>query len=403
MGNQQTGSTQFCSRGELYTHRPQMTRFKFDPETRVGYCIPVQPKFQVQRMQRTPQQVFPKQQQVQEEVVEIPLSQLSVGQWKIPKSFFEIENQAEKPELRKSIFDINLPCLREDGEIDSSQTIENRLPDVQEEIVDYSKNDLYTFDGVFGNIIINMNGPVLYTDITGKQHCEYFDKETIEKIFPMGISFGGFTRSIWFKDGVSRDEAFEMMISMPPSYKAVLDNPERYDLAENEANVLADDDNMKVFEGINETNVIVHSDNLVLYTDLDKNKHCVSYNKRSIAKCFPKGICFGGLPRTIWFSDEMERDLCFMLMQWNMNENIDATPLESPTQEYTGLYGSVVLHSDSQIGYTSLTGDNIKCFYEPKDIVATFPKGISFGRLPKTIWFGDVEEREKCIEAMRSK
>jgi len=379
MGNQQTGSTQFCSRGELYTHRPQMTRVKFDPETRVGYSIPTQPKFQVQRIQKTPQQVFPKQQQIQEEVVEIPLSQLLPGKWKLPKSFFEIENQAEKPESRKSIFD------------------------VQEEIVDYSKEDLSTFDGVFGNVIINMKGPVLYTDITGKQHCEYFDKETIEKIFPMGISFGGFTRSIWFKDGPSRDEAFEMMISMPPSYKAVLDNPERYDLAESEANVLADDDNMKVFEGINETNVIVHSDNLVLYTDLDKNKHCVSYNKRSIAKCVPKGICFGGLPRTIWFSDEMERDLCFMLMQWNMNEDIEATPLESPTQEYTGLYGSVVLHSDSQIGYTSLTGDNIKCFYEPKDIVATFPKGISFGRLPKTIWFGDVEEREKCIEAMRSK
>merc|ERR1719419_967186 len=226
-------------------------------------------------MQKTPQQVFPKQQQVQEEVVEIPLSQVSPGKWKIPKSFFEIENQAGSPELRKSIFDINLPCLQEDGEIDSSETIKTRVPDVQEEIVDYSKANLSTFDGVFGNVIINMKGPVLYTDITGKQHCEYFDKETIEKIFPMGISFGGFTRSIWFKDGVSRDEAFQVMISMSPTCKAKVDNSAMCDLVENEANKYTNDDNMKIFEGLNKNNVIVHADNLVLYTDLDKNKHCV--------------------------------------------------------------------------------------------------------------------------------
>jgi len=474
MGNQQNGGiqTQFCSRGELYTHRSEMTRFKFDPESRVGYSISNQPKYQVQGIQKPPQQVFPKQQQIQEEVIEIPLS--GPGKLKLGKSVFEVENQAE---------------------------------------AQYCKGDFSVFDGVFGNVIINMEGPVLYTDITGKQHREYFDKETIEKIFPMGISFGGFTRSIWFKDGVSRDEAFELMISMPPSYKAAVDNqakydlveneanelgddenmkifeglnknnvivnskslvlytdldekkhcvsynkhsiekcfpkgicfgglpkviwfsdemerdlcfmsmqgnatsqespthkykktvdnPANYDLVENEANELGDDDNMKVFEGLNKNNVIVNSNNLVLYTDLQEKKHCVSYDKHSIEKCFPKGICFGGLPKAIWFSDEMERDLCFMLMQWNMNEDIDATPRESPVHKYTGLYGGVVLHSDSQIEYTSLTGNHVKCFYEPNDILETFPMGISFGRLPKTIWFRDVEERKKCIEAMRSK
>jgi len=373
MGNQQSGGTQFCSRGELYTQRPEMTSFKFDPETRVGYSFSNQPKFQVRGHQKPPQQAVLKQQQIQEEIKEIPLS--GPGKFKIAKSFFEKENQAVEPESRKPTSKVHISCLKEEQ-----------------------------FSGVFGNVTINRKGVVLYTDITGKQHCEDFDKETIEKIFPMGISFGGFTRSIWFKDGVSRDEAFELMISMPPSYKAVLDNPAKYNLPENEAIVLSDDDDMKVFEGLNETNVIVHSDNLVLYTDLDKNKHCVSYSNRSIEKCFPKGIRSGGLPRTIWFSDEMERDLCFMLMQWNMNEeDIDGTPLESPTQKYNGLYGGVVLHPDSQIGYTSITGDNIKCFYEPNDIVETFPKGISYGRLPKTIWFREVEERKKCIEAMRRK
>jgi len=374
MGNQQSGGTQICSRGELYTHRPQMTGLKCDPETRVGYSFSTQPKFQVQKVQKSkfqvqrfqkqPQQVVPKQQQVQEDVKEITMSQLSgVGKLKIQKSVFETETQAG-------------------GQ---------------------SEDDMFTFDGVFGKIIISMKGPVLYTDITGKQHREYFDKETIEKIFPMGISFGGFTRSIWFKDGVSRDEAFQVMISMPPSCKAKVDNSAMYELVENEANKYTNDDNMKIFEGLNKNNVIVHADNLVLYTDLEEKKHCVSYDKHSIEKCFPKGICFGGLPKAIWFSDQMERDLCFMLMQWNLKEGVDESQQESPIHKYNGLYGGVVLHSDSQIEYTSFTGDNVKCFYEPDDILETFPMGISFGRLPKTIWFQDVEVREKCIDAMRSK
>jgi len=481
MGNQQNGGIQFCSRGELYTHRPEMISSKFDSDSRVGYSISVQPKFQVQRIEKPSQQVFPKQQQIQEKIEEIRMSQQSgSGKLKTSKNFFEIGNQAEDQ---------------------------------------YPKDDFVVFEGVFGNIIINMKGPVLYTDITGKQHSEYFDKDTIEKIFPMGISFGGFTRSIWFKDGVSRDEAFQLMISMPPSYKAVLDDPAKYDVVENEADELGDDDNRKIFEGLNKNNVIVSSNNRVLYTDLDDMQHFVIYNKRSLEKCFPNGICFGGLPKVIWFgdererdlcftkmqgnmnddidvtarespacknnkpvmdtpakydlvenqadelddddnmkvfkginnnnvivdsnhsvlytdlqekkhcvsynihsiekcfpkgihsgglpkaiwfSDEMERDLCFMLMQWNINDDIDATPLEAPKKEYTGQYGGVVLHSDSQIEYTSLTGQHVKCYYEPNGILETFPMGIAFGRLPKVIWFPDVEERKKCIEAMRS-
>jgi len=371
MGNQQSGGTQFCSSGELYTHRPEMTSFKFDPETRVGYSFSNQPKFQVQGHQKSPQQMVLKQQQIQEEIKEIPLS--GPGKLKMA-NFFEKENQAMEPESRKPTSKVHISRLKEEQ-----------------------------FNGVFGNVTIDMKGLVHYTDITGKQHCEDFDKETIEKIFPMGISFGGLTKSIWFKDGVSRDEAFEMMVSMPPSYKAVSGNRAKFALLENEADELADDDNIKIFEGLNKTNVIVHSGNVVLYTDLNKNKHCVGYNKRYIKKCFPKGICFGGLPKVIWFKDPLERDLCFTLMQRNMDEDTDEYRQNTPTQKYTGLYGRVVLHSDSQIEYTSLTGDSVKCFYEPSDILETFPMGISFGRLPKTIWFRHVEEREKCIEAMRSK
>jgi len=396
MGNQQSGSTQFCSRGELYTERPQMTTFKHDP-ARVGYDdISTKSKFQVQRIQKPHQQIAPQQQQIQEEIVEIPLS--GPGKWTIPKSFFETEEQSSVPETRKPTFNVYISCLKEEEELPRSK---NGNQEVTGEILEYYKDDFSHFDGVFGNVIVHMDGRVLYTDITGEQHCDDYDRETVEKIFPMGIAFGGLTKSIWFNDGPTRDEAFEKMISMPPSYRDVMANPAKYALPKDEDEI-TDDDNMKIFEGLNNSNVIVHSENLVLYTDLNKKKHCVTYNKRYIKKCFPKGICFGGLPKVIWFKNAMERDLCFMLMQWNLDEDTKPTTQEPTVQNYTGLNGGVVLHPDSQIEYTSLMGDRIKCFYEPSEILETFPMGISYGRLPKTIWFQEVGEREECIKAMRS-
>jgi len=395
MGNQQSGSTQFCSNNQLYADRPAMTSFKLDPETRVGYSISTKLKFQVQLQQMVPQQ----QQNQEEEIVEIPLP--GPGKWRIPKSFFEKQDEALVTEKRKPSFNVYMSCLQEEESLYRLENKQKPAQEVEGDIVNYYKDDFAVFGGVFGNVIINKEGLVLYTDITGTQHCEDFERETIEKIFPMGISFGGLSRSIWFKDGVTRDEAFEKMISMPPSYKAVMADPTKYALPENEAHELNDDDNMKIFEGLNNTNVIVHSENLVLYTDLNKNKHCITYNKHNIRKCFPSGICRGGLPRAIWFNDEMERDLCFMLMQWNMEDHSNVIPEECPTQRYTGLYGGVILHSDSQIEYTSLIGDRIKCFFEPSKILETFPLGISYGRLPRTIWFREVGEQKKCIEAMR--
>jgi len=399
MGNNQSGGTQFCSRGELYTVRPQMTGFKLDPETRVGYDLSTKSKFQVQRIQKPHQQVAPQQQQIQDETVEIPLS--GPGMWKIPMSFFNIEEEPAVSATRKPTFNVYISCLKEEEDRQRLEKAQRENQDVAGEMLDFYRDDISHFEGVFGNIIVHMDGRVLYTDITGKKHCEEYERETVEKIFPMGIGFGGLTKSIWFNDGPTRDEAFEKMISMPPSYKAVMASPAKYALPKNN-DELADDDQMKIFEGLNNTNVIVHAENLVLYTDLNKKKHCVTYNKRYIKKCFPKGICFGGLPKVIWFKNAMERDLCFLQMQKKLEDGSKPTAQEPTLQNYTGLNGVVALHSDSQIEYTSLMGDRIKCFYEPSEILETFPMGISYGRLPKTIWFQEVGEREKCIKAMRN-
>jgi len=398
MGNQQSGGIEFCSKGQLYTDRSNMNSVKPDPEFRVGYNNSTKPTFQVQRIQKAHQQMA-SQQQNQEDAVEIPLS--GPGKWKLPISFFDTEDKVEVGEKSKPSFNVYISCLDKEEELYSTNKTRKVKQEVEGEVLDFFKEDYSVLEGLFGNVIFNKEGLILYTDINGKQHCEEYDRENIQKIFPMGISFGGLTKSIWFEDGVARDEAFEMMISVPPSYKAVMANPSKYAIIEADACEVVDDDNMKVFEGINGTNVIVHSDNIVLYTDINKKKHCVTYNKHNIRKCFPKGICFGDLPKAIWFTDEMERDLCFMLMQWNMEDESNAIPEKSSSQRFVGLYGNVVLHADSQIEFTSLTGEHFKCFYEPSDISEIFPQGISYGRLPKTIWFRDVAERKKCIKAMR--
>jgi len=396
MGNQQSGGIEFCSRGQLYTDRSNMTSVKADPEFRVGYKNSTKPTFQVQRIQKTHQQMAP-QQQNQEDIVEIPLS--GPGKFKLPISFLDTEDKAEVTEKSKPSFNVYISCLDKEDELYSTDN--TRKVNQEGEVLDFFKDDYSVLEGLFGNVVVNKEGLILYTDINGEQHCEEYDRESIQKIFPMGISFGGLTKSIWFENRVARDEAFEMMISVPPSYKAVMANRSKYAIMEADACDAGDDENMKVFEGINGTNVIVHSDNIVLYTDINKKKHCVTYNKHNIRKCFPKGICFGGLPKAIWFIDEMERDLCFMLMQWNLEDESNAKPEEPSAQRFVGLYGNVLLHVDSQIEFTSLTGDHIKCFYEPSDISEIFPKGISYGRLPKTIWFRDAAEQKKCIDAMR--
>jgi len=373
MGNQQSGGMQFCSRGELYANRSDMTSYKLDPEARVGYGIPTSPKFQGQPIQKARlQKVF--QQQIQEEVVEIPLS--GPGKLKIPKHFFEQQDDSKDIQVEPMC-----PAHRRD--------VENQVAEIN--TVDQSKDDLIVFQGLYGNVTIKTRGTLVYTDINGMKHSEDYDRDNIGKIFPMGISYGGLTKSIWFKDGIARDEAFDFMKSLPPSYNAVMNNPTKYALPEDDDCDDDGSDDMTIFNGINGRKVIVHSENIVLFTDFDNNKHCMNFNPHKISKCFPFGIHDGGLPRAIWFNNEMERDQCFMSMQPDIEE-----------QKFTGLYGSVVLHPDSQIEFTCLSGDRVKCFYEPSEIQESFPKGISYGNLPKSIWFRDIEERTECIEAMRN-
>merc|ERR1712038_141807 len=166
----------------------------------------------------------------------------------------------------------------------------------------------------------------------------------------------------------------------PPSYEDVMANPGHYvpqrqqaqmALEECDEDEETEDDNMKVFEGINQRDVIVHADNLVLFTDINGTKHCVNYNPREIKKSFPNGISYGGLPKSIWFSDAQERDLCYALMlipeQWNMDAY---TEEEEEADVYEGLYGRVTVDKGGQVEYTSLTGDRfgntkVKCYYEP--------------------------------------
>lgn len=331
------------------------------------------------------------QQQRQENVVEMtPLS---------PRNFFETQKQELVMEVdpvskKPSTFNVYISCLN-DKEEQFTPTM-NSKTDVETEIIDHFKNNLGFFKGLFGNVIINKEGLILYTDITGRKHCEEYNKVEIGKIFPMGIAYGGLSKSIWFNDAKTRDNCFDIMTDLQLSSSKAVDTTDDEQVEED------DNDNLMVFEGVNSRNVIVHSENLVLYTDIKGNKHCISYNKHQITKCFPNGIQNGGLTNTIWFKDEMERDLCFMLMQWNMDEEDEEITEKSSNKKFSGLYGSVVLNSDSQIEFTSLSGDKMKSFYEPSRIKESFPKGISYGRLPKTIWFQETEERDRCINAMRN-
>lgn len=364
MGNQQNGGAQLCSRGELETNVSDMTKYKIDPQTRIGYSISTTPKFHEQRIQKPCLLVVP-QQQIQEEAEEIPLS--GPGKLKILGQSFE--KQADYEETKEE------PIYTVHREYLTQQVFE------AEQSNDYRA----VFEGLYGNVSIKKQGNLLYTDINGTKHNEDCDQNAIRKIFPMGISYGGLTKSIWFKDGSTRDEAFDFLTSLPPSFNAVMNNPTKYVLPEDDD---CDDDAISMFDGINGRKVIVHSENLVLFTDIDNKKHCLHFNPYKIKKCFPFGIHGGGLPRTIWFDNHTERDQCFMAM-WLIEEKL-----------FNGLYGTVFLRSNSQIEFTSLSGDRMNCFYEASEIQETFPNGISYGGLTKTIWFPDNNECKKCIEAM---
>jgi len=393
MGNQQSAGLEFCNASQLYTSRNETSISKLDMDTRIAYSLSTEPKFQLQRVQKAHQQV-PPQQQEQECIKERPvdLEQDACKQATL------LEDKKKLSTAAQSI------CSVEKGAMERSmkQVVHSKWVEGAE-VTELSEDDLKVFEGVFGNVIINQSGLVLYTDIAGKKYCEEYDRDQICKIFPMGISQGGLSKSIWFKDITAREDCFDLMSTLrPPSYNTILANPSKFALPKNDEAEDDDEDLMKVFEGIKDRNVIVHADNIVLYTDIAGDKHCEHYDKHKIKKCFPNGIHCGGLSKTIWFDDDLERDLCFMLMQWDKEREPDVVVKETVVREFAGLNGNVVLHPDSQIEYTSHNNDRVKCVYKPREIKECFPKGISYGRLPVTIWFRDIIMRDRCIEAMRN-
>merc|ERR1719410_1380335 len=81
------------------------------------------------------------------------------------------------------------------------------VAEIEQAITDAMK----VYEGLFGHVIVHVNGLVLYTDINGEKHCEDFEAEGLRKTFPMGISSGSLSKSIWFEDPVERDNCFDEM------------------------------------------------------------------------------------------------------------------------------------------------------------------------------------------------
>lgn len=364
MGNQQSrDELQFCT---TRTH-PLASRFMVDKAFRVDYATlqtknmetmrPKQQQLRVVHQQRM--RDAGTQQQVQEESIDVPVKVIDM--FKIPtiniEAYVEPEVDAKK---------IRTKCA---------------------------------FEGVFGNVSLLSDGLVEYTDIIGYVYREKYDSEKIQKTFPLGISYGGLSKSIWFKDVEDRDNCFDTMTGvLPPSYTDVIANPEKYSIpdalipSKNEK----DSCNIKVFDGIKGNKVLVYKGNHVKYTDLDGAKHSVSYNKDRIRKCFPHGICFGGLDRTLWLKDEIERDLCFILMQVIGEE-------KEEEKSFSGLYGNVTVKAN-EVSFTSLVGERITAaWYDAKSVYRVFPMGISGGGLPHSIWFKEIDDMDMCFKAMVQK
>lgn len=245
------------------------------------------------------------------------------------------------------------------------------------------------FKGLFGDVKLQIDGFVEYVDSTGKNRREGFSRKDIRKTFPLGISLGGLTKSLWFKDAWERDICFEYMSAT--SDEAVAE-AETSDCEEAEDNC-----NYKVFVGIKGNKVFVYPDNHVVYTDVDGETHNVSYKMSKLQKCYPNGICFGGLPRTIWLNEDLERDRCFRLM----NEGESQAFEEDWDKEFTGLYGNVTLKPDYEIEFTSLTGERVNCSYDPRRIRKVYPMGITSNTLPTTIWFEETKDCDSCFSAMK--
>jgi len=285
---------------------------------------------------------------------------------------------------------VNVACQEQEPE----ETLKVQLPKseikIAMEATDFHVLDQKLFKGLFGDIKLLVDGFVQYIDCTGRERCDVYDRAEIRKTFPLGISLGGLTKSLWFKEAWDRDLCFEYMSANPVVVDSETDVDTDYEEAEDKLDY-------EVFAGFEGNEVVVYPDNRVVYTDIDGETHNVIYKTSKIQKCFPKGICFGGLPRTIWFNEERDQERCFFRMR---NLQQDDLSEEEENRMFTGLYGDVVLKPDYEIEFTSLLGKRLSSYYDPRKIRKVFPMGIASNTFPTTIWFEEMEECESCFKAM---
>lgn len=287
---------------------------------------------------------------------------------------------------------VNVACQEQEPEETAKVQLAKSEILVVSEAEDVPALDQKLFKGLFGDIRLLMNGFVQYNDSTGKERREVFDRVEIRKTFPLGISLGGLTKSLWFKEAWERDLCFQCMSANPDIVGSETEIT-KYEEPE-------DNGNYKVFPGFEGNKVFVYPDNRVVYSDVDGETHNVLYKKSKIQKCFPNGICFGGLPRTIWFNKQIDQERCFLLMKQLQQEQGELSE-EEKDQMFTGLYGDVMLKPDYEIEFTSLLGERLVSYYDPKKIRKVFPMGIASNTFTTTIWFEEMEECESCFKAMK--
>jgi len=356
MGNRQGLGVQLCStENDLLTER-----FMVDKDFRIDYKsgmrnmerLPMQEKCFTQHQQRAA--CVNSQQQEPEDFVEVPVVKMEFPQTQKLQNVMEVQESQEK-----------------------------------------------IFEGVFGNLILQANGTVQYMDGNGNKYKEKFDREGIRKTFPMGISLGGLTKSLWFKNTAERDTCYDDMTNVRNIANSQLINHS----SGHEPECLEGEkkhENKKsiVFNGIHGNDVIVYMTNDVMYTDLDGRKHHVSYKMSKIKKCYPSGICFGGLPRTLWLDNEREREQCYIVMKNCCEEKNQLGNVETE-RVFEGLYGSVVLKPDYEVTFNTLRGDKLECSYDPRKVRKVFPMGISSVTFPSNIWFEDMADCERCFQSMK--
>jgi len=411
MGNDQSsvgGGSHFCSTSV----DPLAERFMVDKDFRVDYMSTER------NMWEQPSSKFE------------PFSSICHNVKVIPKNTSNCQNIFQNREYREQqqrrMCDGDWQQLKQEDMYSSSESV-TVVPE------DFGVNDETTvFEGIFGDVTLN-GGHIAYKDGAGREYQEVFNAQLLQRTFPMGISLGGLSRSILFKDVRDRDACFDKMTGdLPPSYVEKISNPAKYSLSIT-----------REFNGINGYKIVVHPDSRVFYYDIDGEKYSARYNRYKISKCFPHGICFGGLPKTIWLKDESERDRCHVFMQMNR----ETEEIEEPSEEkaliqsleekaltrkaddtkqrldekvkdereseenvpaekkiFRGLYGNVVLKANHhEVEYTSLMGDRVSVvWYDPLMIRKVFPMGITDGGLTSTIWFSEMEDMENCLGAMKA-